>query len=65
MPVCGLREGKKFQYPDLRKVNHLVLSQRILTEIHYNVGFAVYSMMFTFNDEESPKFGIDELAGKY
>lgn len=63
--VCGLNEGVKFEFPDPRKPNHKELSERTLTELQCNVGFAVYSLKMIFNDGESPQYGSDQLTGKY
>lgn len=52
--ICGLTEGVKFEFPEIRKQNPKVLANRSLVEIQSNVGFAVYSFKMIFNDGETP-----------
>ena len=63
--LCGLKEGRYFEYPEvLWNPNHKVLANRRLTEVHWNVGFAIYSLRLIFNDSETPQFGSDALTSK-
>lgn len=62
-PICGLKEGKYFEYPEtLWNPNHAVLGNRSLVEVQSNVGFAVYSFKLGFNDSSTPQFGNDMLT---
>ena len=65
LPICGLKEGKYFEYPEtLWNPNHKVLANRDLLEVHSNVGFAIYSLKLFFSDANTPQFGSDALTQK-
>lgn len=62
LDICGLREGKKFEFPSPNSLNHNTLAHRELRSIESNVGFAIYSLRLNFTDGATPKFGTDQLT---
>lgn len=47
LPLCGLKEGNKFCFPDQKKNPEEVKASKLVA-IEGNVGFAVYSLKLVF-----------------